>query len=216
MTDPDSDSGFSGQWWQVGPEQRENLTDFDVVLMRKDPPFDMEYIYSTYVLDSAVQAGTLVVNRPQSLRDCNEKYFTTQFSELMPPTIVSQRADALREFHAQHDDVIFKKLDGMGGMSVFRVRKDDPNLNVVIETLTDNGRSPIMGQKFVPEISQGDKRILLVDGNPVPYAPGAHTDERRNARQSRRWLQPALRKPLTRPRLAYRERHRRRIASTGV
>lgn len=170
MTDSDSDSEFSGQWWQVGPEQRENLTDFDVVMMRKDPPFDMEYIYSTYVLDSAVQAGTLIVNRPQSLRDCNEKYFTTRFSELMPPTIVSQRADALREFHAQHDDVIFKKLDGMGGMSVFRVRTDDPNLNVVIETLTDNGRSPIMGQKFVPEISKGDKRILLVDGNPIPYA----------------------------------------------
>ena len=166
MSAEDAGGGFC----TLGEERAVPLGDFDVVMMRKDPPFDMEYIYATYLLERAQAQGTLVVNRPDSLRDCNEKFFATEFTDCTPPLIVARRQDLLMDFHAEHGDVVFKKLDGMGGMSIFRVREDDPNLRVVIETLTDRGAQQIMAQRFVPEISAGDKRILLIDGEPVPYA----------------------------------------------
>ena len=139
-------------------------------MMRKDPPFDMEYIYTTYLLEGVEARGTLVVNAPRSLRDCNEKYFATQFPDCVPPLMVGRRPDQLLAFHAEHGDVVFKPLDGMGGTNIFRVRPDDPNLHVVIESLTNLGQRRIMAQKYIPEIEDGDKRILLIDGEPVDYA----------------------------------------------
>jgi glutathione synthase len=157
-------------WYALGPETERPLADLDIVLMRKDPPFDMEYVYSTYLLERAVAEGVDVVNAPRSLRDCNEKLFATQFPRLTPPLVVSRRADVLRAFHATHGDVVLKPLDGMGGMSIFRVGRDGANLNVIIETLTERGRRQIMAQRYIPEIVDGDKRILLIDGEPVPFA----------------------------------------------
>ena len=156
-------------WFEVGSPQDIALSDLDVVLMRKDPPFDMDFIYSTYILEAAQREGTLVVNDPRSLRDCNEKLFTTQFPQCCPPLIVAASAARLKAFHAEHGDVILKPLDGMGGASIFRVKAGDPNLSVIIETLTDYGRQQIMAQKFLPEIVDGDKRILMVDGVPAEY-----------------------------------------------
>ena len=138
--------------------------------VRKDPPFDMEYVYSTYLLERAEEAGVLVVNRPQALRDCNEKFFATRFPQCCPPLVVSRREQVLRDFQRTHKNVVFKRLDGMGGASVFRVMDGDPNLGVIIETLTAGGREQIMGQLYLPEIADGDKRILLIDGEPAPYA----------------------------------------------
>ena len=156
-------------WFEVGSPQDIALSDLDVVLMRKNPPFDMDFIYSTYILEAAQREGTLVVNDPRSLRDCNEKLFATQFPQCCPPLIVAASAARLKAFHAEHGDVIFKPLDGMGGASIFRVKAGDPNLSVIIETLTDHGRQQIMAQKFLPEIVDGDKRILMVDGVPAEY-----------------------------------------------
>lgn len=156
-------------WFEVGSPQDIALSDLDVVLMRKDPPFDMDFIYSTYILEAAQREGTLVVNDPRSLRDCNEKLFATEFPQCCPPLIVAASAARLKAFHAEHGDVIFKPLDGMGGASIFRVKAGDPNLSVIIETLTDHGRQQIMAQKFLPEIVDGDKRILMVDGVPAEY-----------------------------------------------
>lgn len=156
-------------WYEVGSPQDIALSDLDVVLMRKDPPFDMDFIYSTYILEAAQREGTLVVNDPRSLRDCNEKLFATEFPQCCPPLIVAASAARLKAFHAEHGDVIFKPLDGMGGASIFRVKAGDPNLSVIIETLTDHGRQQIMAQKFLPEIVDGDKRILMVDGVPAEY-----------------------------------------------
>jgi len=156
-------------WYQFGCEQDLALHDLDVILMRKDPPFDTEYIYATYVLERAEIKGALVVNKPQSLRDCNEKLFTAWFPELTPDTLVTRKASLIREFHQNHGDIILKPLDGMGGTSIFRVKKEDPNLSVIIETLTENGTRFCMAQNFLPAISEGDKRILVVDGEPVPY-----------------------------------------------
>ena len=161
---------LNGDWYEAGPERQQDLAEFDVVMMRKDPPFNMEFIYSTYLLEKLERQGTLVVNKPASIRDCNEKLFATEFPQCCPPLIVSRRMDKLREFHATHSDVIFKRLDGMGGMSIFRAQAGDPNLSVILETLTNAGREQIMGQKYLPEIVDGDKRILLIDGEPVPYA----------------------------------------------
>ena len=155
-------------WFSFGSEQDLALHDLDVILMRKDPPFDTEYIYATYILERAEVKGTLVVNKPQSLRDCNEKLFTAWFPELTPDTLVSRSAAHIRKFHQQHGDIILKPLDGMGGASIFRVKQDDPNLSVIIETLTEHG-SFCMAQNFLPAIKEGDKRILVVDGEPVPY-----------------------------------------------
>ena len=156
-------------WYEVGSPQDIALSDLDIVLMRKDPPFDMDFIYSTYILEAAQREGTLVVNDPRSLRDCNEKLFATQFPQCCPPLIVAASAARLKAFHAEHGDVIFKPLDGMGGASIFRVKAGDPNLSVIIETLTDHGRQQIKAQKFLPEIVDGDKRILMVDGVPAEY-----------------------------------------------
>ncbi|MEX2130297.1 MAG: glutathione synthase [Pseudohongiellaceae bacterium] len=160
----------AARWFSFGATVDMPLAELDVILMRKDPPFDTPYIYSTYLLDQARVAGTLVVNNPQSLRDCNEKLFAAQFPQCCPPFMVACSAAKLKEFHRQHEDVIFKPLDGMGGTSIFRLRKDDPNVSVIIEVITRGGSNQIMAQKYIPEIVKGDKRILLIDGKPVPYA----------------------------------------------
>ncbi len=156
-------------WYRAEPSEQLELSSFDVLLMRKDPPFDNEYIYTTYILDVAEQQGVLVVNKPSSLRDCNEKIFATQFTNCTPPLLVSRNPAQLRGFLQQYRDVVMKPLDGMGGTMIFRVRQDDPNISVIIETLTDFGNRTIMAQQFIPEISEGDKRILLIDGEPIPY-----------------------------------------------
>ncbi|MEM6773635.1 MAG: glutathione synthase [Pseudomonadota bacterium] len=157
------------RWYALGEAQRQSLGELDVILMRRDPPFDNEYIYATYILEAAERQGTLVVNRCHSLRDCNEKVFATQFPECCPPVLVSGDTEQLKAFHVEHQDVIFKPLDGMGGASIFRVRSDDPNLNVILETLTDFGKRTIMAQRYLPAISEGDKRILVIEGEPIPY-----------------------------------------------
>ncbi|MCL1078455.1 glutathione synthase [Parashewanella spongiae] len=157
-------------WYQLQPAQDAPLADLDVILMRKDPPFDTEFIYATYMLERAEEAGTLIVNKPQSLRDANEKLFTAWFSEFTPTTLVSRDAKRIRAFYQQHNDIILKPLDGMGGSSIFRVKQNDPNLGVIIETLTNHEQTYAMAQAFIPEITSGDKRILIVDGEPVPYS----------------------------------------------
>jgi len=156
-------------WFDLDEPQQQLLADLDVILMRKDPPFDNEYIYSTYILEAAENLDVLVVNKPQSLRDCNEKMFATQFPQCCPPLLVSRDMQMLKEFHRLHKDVVFKPLDGMGGSAIFRVRSDDPNVNVILEMLTGQGRNTIMAQRYLPAIKDGDKRILLIDGEPVPY-----------------------------------------------
>ncbi|GAB5412706.1 MAG: glutathione synthase [Congregibacter sp.] len=157
------------RWCELEEASLLPLESLDVVLMRKDPPFDNEYIYATYILEAAERLGTLIVNRCQSLRDCNEKVFATQFPDCCPPVLVSGDAAQLKAFHQEHGDVIFKPLDGMGGTSIFRVREDDPNLNVILETLTEYGKQTIMAQRYLPEIKDGDKRILMIEGEPIPY-----------------------------------------------
>lgn len=157
-------------YYALGEAEQGQLHELDVVLMRKDPPFDPEYIYSTYILEAAERRGTLIVNRCQSLRDCNEKVFATQFPQCCPPVLVSRDSQRLKDFYAEHQDVIFKPLEGMGGSSIFRVKPDDPNLSVILETLTRYGAETIMAQRFLPEISDGDKRILMINGEPVPYS----------------------------------------------
>ena len=159
----------ASQWYALKEPQDISLGDLDICLMRKDPPFDLEYIYATYLLELAEQRGTLIVNRCQSLRDCNEKLFATEFPECCPPLLVSRDMTKLRAFHREHDDVIFKPLDGMGGSAIFRARKDDPNLSVILETLTHSGAQTIMAQRDLPAISDGDKRILMINGEPVPF-----------------------------------------------
>ena len=160
----------AAHWYTVGDTKPVPLSDLDVILMRKDPPFDMDYIYATYLLELAEHAGVLVVNKPQSLRDANEKLYTAWFPQCAPPTLVTCRADLIRAFLAEHGDIILKPLDSMGGTSVFRLQQDDLNTGVIIETLTRLGQRQIMAQRFIPEIRDGDKRILLIDGEPVPYA----------------------------------------------
>ena len=157
-------------WFKSGEERTQSLKTLDVILMRKDPPFDMEYIYSTYLLELVEAEGVLVVNKPQSLRDANEKLYTAWFPECCPPYLVTCDADRIKSFLEKHEDIILKPLDGMGGISIFRVKENDPNLNVIIETLTRNGQSQIMVQRFIPEISEGDKRVLLIEGKPIDYA----------------------------------------------
>lgn len=157
------------RWFAFGQDVDLPLRELDVILMRKDPPFDNEFVYATYLLEQAERGGTLVINRPASLRDCNEKFFATLFPELAPPTLVSRRADIIREFARSHGDVILKPLDGMGGSSVFRHREGDPNLSVILETLTAHGTQQIIAQRYLPGIKDGDKRILMIDGEPVDY-----------------------------------------------
>ncbi len=156
-------------FYRLGTPELRPLASLDVILMRKDPPFDQEFLYATHLLSLAEAAGTLVVNRPQSLRDFNEKLFTAWFPQHVPPTLVSRNADAIRAFHQQHQDVICKPLDGMGGASIFRVKADGNNLGVVIETLTQKAQKYMMVQAYLPEIVEGDKRVLIVDGQVMPY-----------------------------------------------
>lgn len=156
-------------WYSFSSTQDIPLSELDVILMRKDPPFDTEYIYATYILERAENAGTLIVNKPQSLRDCNEKLFTAWFAELTPTTLVTRSAEKIRAFQQHHGDIIIKPLDGMGGASIFRIKQDDPNVSVIIETLTAHGQCFAMVQTFVADISNGDKRVLVVDGEPMPY-----------------------------------------------
>ena len=157
-------------WFSFEREWDAPLDSLDVILMRKDPPFNQEYIYVTYLLESAEARGTLVVNKPQSLRDANEKLFTSWFPQCCAPTLVSRDARRFREFLNEHQDMVMKPLDGMGGASIFRVRADDPNIGVILETMTSHNQTFAMAQRYLPEIVYGDKRILVVDGEPVPYA----------------------------------------------
>ncbi|EIV2971475.1 glutathione synthase [Cronobacter sakazakii] len=157
------------KWYEFGTEQDIALADLDVVLMRKDPPFDTEFIYATYILERAEEKGTLIVNKPQSLRDCNEKLFTAWFADLTPHTLVTRNKAQLKAFWEKHGDIILKPLDGMGGASIFRVKEGDPNLSVIAETLTVLGSRYCMAQNYLPAIKDGDKRVLVVDGEPVPY-----------------------------------------------
>ncbi|VAW96251.1 Glutathione synthetase [hydrothermal vent metagenome] len=157
-------------WYQLSKAEPHSLGDIDIIIMRKDPPFNMNYIYATYLLELAEKQGALVINRPQSLRDANEKLFTLQFPECCAPTLVASDISQLKAFLDQYGDIIVKPLDGMGGASIFRIKQDDPNIAVIFETMTQYGQTPIIAQRFIPEISEGDKRILLIDGEPIPYA----------------------------------------------
>ena len=158
------------QWFEVIEAAVTDASDFDAILMRKDPPFDMEYVYATYLLEIIEDSGTPVLNRPGSIRDCNEKLFALRFPQCTPPHLVSRDPVELRSFHDRHEDVIYKPLDGMGGDSIFRATKGEHNLSVIIETLTNHGQVQTMAQRYIPEIIEGDKRILLINGEPVPYA----------------------------------------------
>ena len=164
VRDDDSD------WFTLGATQEIDLGDLDVVLMRKDPPFDMEYVYTTYILDRARESGALIVNHPQALRDMNEKAYTAWFPECTPLTLITRSIEEMRSFLAEQQHIVAKPLDGMGGKSIFAIRKGDKNANVIFETLTDDGRKFAMAQVFVPEIRDGDKRILLIDGEAVPFS----------------------------------------------
>lgn len=157
-------------WYRIVGEATRALASFDAVLMRKDPPFDMEYVYSTYLLEQAEREGARVYNSPRSLRDFNEKFSIVHFPQFTAPMLVSRREDLLRGFLEEHGDIVVKPLDGMGGTSVFRLHREDPNVGVILETVTHYGRRTVMAQRFIPEIARGDKRILIVDGEPAEYA----------------------------------------------
>jgi glutathione synthase len=162
-------TGAVPDWYRLDAASDTPLEQFDVVLMRKDPPFDMEYVYSTYLLEIAEKRGARVFNRPQAIRDFNEKMAIARFGQFTAPTLVTRRAELLRGFLGEHADIILKPLDGMGGASVFRVRAGDPNISVIIETLTQHGARTIMAQRYLPEISNGDKRVLVIGGEAVPF-----------------------------------------------
>ena len=157
-------------WFTLGEAGWRGLAGIDFVFARKDPPVDAQFIYDTMVLELAQRVGVTVVNDPRGLRDANEKLFALHFPDCCAPTLVARDAAELKRFAAEHGEVVLKPLDGMGGRSIFRSRHGDPNLNVILETLTDNGHNFAIAQKFIPEISAGDKRILMIDGEPVPYA----------------------------------------------
>ncbi|MBU2979439.1 glutathione synthase [Alteromonas sp. C1M14] len=156
-------------FYSLSPAKTLPLGEINVLMMRKDPPFDSEFLYATQMLSLAESEGALVVNNPQALRDYNEKLFTSWFPDLIPPTLVARDPQRVREFHQQHQDIICKPLDGMGGTSIFRVKSDGNNLGVVIETLTQNGTQQMMAQAYLPAIKDGDKRVLIVDGEVMPY-----------------------------------------------
>jgi glutathione synthase len=157
-------------WFTLGEAQWSDFAGVDFVFARKDPPVDPQFIYDTMVLELAEREGVAVVNKPQALRDCNEKLFALHFPQCCAPTVVARSAGEIKRFVAEHGEVVLKPLDGMGGRSIFRSHHHDPNLNVILETLTENGRQFAIAQKFIPEISAGDKRVLLIDGKPVDYA----------------------------------------------
>ena len=160
----------NNHWFDVTDSGCCRLDELDVIFMRKDPPFDLEYIYCTYLLEQAEENGVLVVNKPSSLRDCNEKLYTRSFPECCVDSRISRNPERLLEFIAKHKDVIIKPLDGMGGQSIFRVQAGDTNTNVILETVTKRGTSQTMAQRYIAEITKGDKRILMIHGEPVPYA----------------------------------------------
>ena len=163
-------TGDKDAWYRSEAPAQSALTAFDAVLMRKDPPFDMEYVYSTYLLELAEQQGARIINRPRAIRDFNEKMAIARFPQFTAPSLVTRKESLLREFLAEHRDIILKPLDGMGGVSVFRVHDADHNVNVIIETVTHYGRRTVMAQRFIPEIREGDKRVLVIGGEPVPYS----------------------------------------------
>lgn len=171
MIDNQSVKAFKNpdKFYELGEKVTQKATDFDVILMRKDPPFDMKFLYALYLLEYAKRAGVKVVNDPTNVQNCNEKLFATQFPHLMTPTTVSQQQSHIREFISEHKDVIVKPLDGMGGMGIFRLTDNSPNIGSTLEMLTQLETLPIMAQKFIPEIKDGDKRILIVGGKPVDY-----------------------------------------------
>jgi len=164
-------------WYELGPAGEQSLADLDIILMRRDPPFDMDYIYLTYVLELAEQEGVLVINRPGALRDANEKFFITRFPQCCVPMVITRNIADIRAFVEQHGRSVVKPLDGMGGDSVFQLRPGDANNNVILESITTNGSELVMAQQYIEEISKGDRRILMINGEPVPYAlarfPGA-------------------------------------------
>ncbi len=157
------------RWYRAEEPEEVFLHEFDAVLMRKDPPFDMEYVYSTYLLELAENSGARVINSARAVRDHNEKLAVAKFPQYIPPTLVTRRESLIRDFLAEHGDIILKPLDGMGGASIFRVHRADHNIGVIIETLTHYGTRTIMAQQYISEIAQGDKRILLIAGEVVPY-----------------------------------------------
>ena len=158
------------RWFSTLQSHNQPMAALDCVLMRKDPPFDMEYIYSTYLLELAEQQGCLVLNKPESVRSANEKFFTTWFVDYSPETLVTRDMELIKAFHAKHQHIVVKPLDGMGGSMIFQVREGDQNRNVILEAVTHNGSSTVMAQRFLPEFKDGDKRILLIDGVPFDYA----------------------------------------------
>lgn len=160
----------NNDWYTLSDKNTASLDELDVILMRKDPPIDMEFIYTTFLLQRAEAHGALVVNNPAAIRNASEKLYTAWFSQCGPPTRVSRDMKRLKDFLEEHHDIIVKPLDGMGGASVFRVQITDPNLNVILETITDNGTASAMAQRYIPEISAGDKRILMINGEPFPHA----------------------------------------------
>ncbi len=162
--------GEQAQWYQKITSETKTPSDFDSAIMRKDPPFDMEYVYSTYLLELAEAEGLKVFNKPSAIRDHNEKLSIARYPEFIAPTIVTRNLSAIKSFIKDHDQVILKPLDGMGGSSIFRTSESDPNLGVILETLSGVSRESIMAQRFIPEISEGDKRVLLIDGKPAEYA----------------------------------------------
>ena len=162
-------TGEAKDWYRADAAQPVQLNEFDAVVMRKDPPFDMEYIYGTYLLELAEQQGARILNRPQAIRSHNEKMAIAEFSQFTAPTLVTSDTARVRAFHHEHKDIILKPLDGMGGIGIFRVKEDGLNLGAIIETLTANGARTIMVQRFIPEITQGDKRVLLIGGEVMPY-----------------------------------------------
>jgi len=163
-------TGDKDAWFRVEAVREVPLHEYDAVLMRKDPPFDAEYIYATHLLEQAEREGARVVNKPRALRDHPEKLAIMEFAEHTTPTLVTRDAQHVRAFHAEHQDIILKPLDGMGGMGIFRVKADALNLGSIIETLNKNGEQTIMVQRFVPDIVKGDKRVLVIDGKPVPFS----------------------------------------------
>ena len=162
-------TGKTPDWFTETPAQEMALKDFDAVLMRKDPPFDAEYIYATHLLEQAEREGAHVINKPAALRNHPEKLAVMEWPQFIGPTLVTRSADEIRRFHAEHQDIIMKPLDGMGGTGIFRVKADGLNLGSIIETLNAGGAQSVMVQRFLPEITQGDKRVLIIDGEPVPF-----------------------------------------------
>ncbi|MDP2248444.1 MAG: glutathione synthase, partial [Nitrosomonadales bacterium] len=158
------------RWYQLDAAKETAPEDFDAVIMRKDPPFDNEFLYSTYLLEIAANQGAYVLNNPASIRDWNEKLSVALFPQFAPAFLVTREQTLIREFLAEHSDIVVKPLDGMGGSSVFRLTKSDPNIGVILETITDFGKRTIMAQRYLPQIVDGDKRVIIINGEPVPYA----------------------------------------------